>query len=236
MCRSRVGVSWPPDMEQPLRSTAHALPNTPPDPFSPGSAELDVSHIRERAESTQYFLPDSAHPGSKIAEFRHNTEHLVDDQRGPAVLVTTSMRGYADSAIILRSGLRPIREIQNYFARHRRLVYEYDGNRVHVRDSTADSTVRVSDHTYDGDVFHFNELGLVMRSLPLRAGYEAILPLYSEGDDALEMDTVKVVGKNDQGTWVVRFADRVVVTQSTIDENTRRITSTKGERRAAPNP
>ena len=202
----------------------------------PGNRELDVSHIQERSDSTQYFVPDPAHPGSRLQAFRHAEEHLVDSPLGPAVLLIGSMRGYADSALILRSSLRPIREIQNYLTSHRRLVFEYDGNRVHVRDSTADSAVRVREHEYDGDVFHFNELTLVIRSLPLREGYEAILPLYSQGSDSLEMDSVKVIGKDDRGAWTVRFADPVLVVTHTIDANTRRIVASKGAPRAAQTP
>jgi hypothetical protein len=75
-------------------------------------------------------------------------EHLIDHPRGPAVLLINQARGYSDSAIVLRSSLRPISETQNYFTRHRRLLYEYEGNRVRVRDSTADSVVRVREHAY----------------------------------------------------------------------------------------
>ncbi len=198
---------------------------------------LEVSHIREWSDSAQYTIPANPSTGAAATTaFRHNEEHLIDDSHGPALLLVNSARGYSDSAVVLRSSLRPVREVQNYFTRHRRIVYEYDGNRVHVRDSTADTAARVRDNTYDGDVFHFNELSVIIRSLPLRAGYEAILPLYSEGSDALEMDTVKVIGKDDRGAWQVRFADPVIIVTHTIDPATRRITGTTGGRRDKPNP
>jgi hypothetical protein len=156
----------------------------------------------------QYVTPDTSHPGTeKVVGVRRVFEHLIDHPRGPALLLIQQGRGYVDSAIVLRSGLTPIVEIQNYFARRRRVVYDYEGNRVRMRDSTADSVVRAREHTYDGDVFNFNELDVLLRSVPLRAGYEAILPLYSEGTDTVEMDTVKVLGKDSHAAWVVRFAD-----------------------------
>ena len=75
---------------------------------------------------------------------------------------------------------------------------------------------------------------MVTSSLPLRPGYEAILPVYSEGSDALEMDTVKVIGRNESGGWLVRFADPVAIVTRTIDGTTRRIVSATGARRGAP--
>lgn len=207
-------------------------PSAPAPPvLRPGSADLDVSHIRERTDSTQYAVRDAKGQPTGATAFRHDEEHLIDDPRGKAVMLVNSNRDYADTAIVLRSSLRPIREMQHYVSRRRQLVFEYDGNRVRVRDSTADSAVRIREHTYDGDVFHFNELNLIIRSLPFREGYEAILPLYSEGSDALEMDTVRVLGKDDRGAWTVRFADPVVIVTHTVDATTRRLLSSKGGRR-----
>jgi hypothetical protein len=42
--------------------------------------------------------------------------------------------------------------------------------------------------------FALNEMETVIRSLPLRAGYQVILPLFSEIDESVEYDTVTVVG------------------------------------------
>jgi hypothetical protein len=70
----------------------------------------------------------------------------------------------------------------------------YDGARVRRTDRQGDSVVRQVDHTYGVRVFPFAVLDQIVRAVPLREGYRAILPLYSEGDDALEMDTIQVVG------------------------------------------
>lgn len=63
-----------------------------------------------------------------------------------------------------------------------------------------------------------------MRSLPYRLGYTAILPLYSEGDDAIEMDSVAVVDARPD-RWTIRFADPAIVATYGIDAATRRIVS-----------
>ncbi|HKW47850.1 MAG TPA: alpha/beta hydrolase, partial [Gemmatimonadaceae bacterium] len=77
--------------------------------------------------------------------------------------------------------------------------------------------------TYPFRVFNFNELDEVVRSVPLRPGYRAIVPLYSEGDNALETDSVDVEGTDSSGVWNVRFADKVIIGHYGIDGATRRI-------------
>lgn len=208
------------------RSSAPALPI-----LRPGSPDLDVSHIRERIDSAQYAVRDAKGQPTGATGIRHDEERFINDAHGPALMLVTSNRDYADTAIVLRATLRPIREMQHYISRRRTILYEYDGNRVRLRDSTADSAVKVREHTYDGDIFHFNELNLLIRSLPFREGYEAILPLYSEGSDELELDTVRVLGKDASGAWAVRFADPVIIVTHTVDPTTRRILSSKGGRR-----
>jgi hypothetical protein len=74
-------------------------------------------------------------------------------------------------------------------------------------------------------VFHFDELDMLLRSLPLREGYEAILPLYSEGSDELEMDSVRVTTRGTDGVWSVRFADPAIVSTYGIHGTTREIVS-----------
>jgi hypothetical protein len=101
--------------------------------------------------------------------------------------------------------------------------FTYDGPRVTRIHTTPDSGTRRFEHTYDGPVFTFAELRDLVRSLPLRAGYERILPLYSEGTDTLEMDTVRVVTRAAHGQWTLRFADPDIVATFGVDARTRRM-------------
>ena len=68
----------------------------------------------------------------------------------------------------------------------------------------------------------------MLRSLPLAAGYAAILPLYSEGSDSLEMDSVAgeaaTPATGERPAWSVRFADPAIVETYVIDAASRRIT------------
>jgi hypothetical protein len=104
--------------------------------------------------------------------------------------------------------------------------YTYDGPRVTIIQTTSDSGSRRTEQTYDGPVFNFAELNDLVRSLPLREGYQRILPLYAEvaeGSDALEMDTVRVESRAADGHWTLRFADPDIIATYGIDERTRRI-------------
>jgi hypothetical protein len=63
-----------------------------------------------------------------------------------------------------------------------------------------------------------------VRSTPYRAGFTSIVPLYSEGDDAIEMDSIAVIGAA-PGRWTIRFADPAIIATYGLDVTTRRILS-----------
>ncbi|MGH7648097.1 MAG: hypothetical protein ACREND_08255 [Gemmatimonadaceae bacterium] len=129
---------------------------------------------------------------------------------------------FVDSALVRRDGLAPIWEVQHSGTKRTR--YDYDGAIVRRTVTEPDSAATRSTVTYPFRVFNFNELDEVIRSVPLRNGYHAIVPLYSEGDNALETDTIDVGGQDGAGVWNVRFADKVIIGHYGIDGATRRIT------------
>jgi hypothetical protein len=105
-------------------------------------------------------------------------------------------------------------------------VIAYDGARVHAVRTPKDSTASVFDTVFARPVFAFVQVEPILGSMPLAIGFETILPLYSENDRALEMDTISVVGTgrsaaNGHRTWTVRFADPVVVAKYDVDDVTR---------------
>lgn len=158
--------------------------------------------------------------------------HVTSYQGTPALLLISSFIGrgppFVDSALVLREGLAPVWEIHH--AGNRRTRFEYNGSHVSLEVTTPDSARRQAAHAYDLPVFHFNELDAVIRAVPLRRGYHRIVPLYSEVDDALEMDTVSVEDQDASGTWNVRFADKVIIGHYGIDPATRTIVRKDVER------
>lgn len=200
---------------------------------APGQT-LVLSRLTDRAHDYHYFLRRA--PDSTEREFYayHLEEHLVDANGRPGLLIVkhslSASYHFEDSLLLDRARLAPVWEhMQNGKAT---ISLTYAGARVHRSRSVPDSAAQESDTTYVIPVFAFNEQELVIRSLPLRAGYSAILPLYSEGSDSLEMDTVTVMGSplpaptpGSPAAWTVRFADPAIVETYVIDDQTRQIVS-----------
>lgn len=191
---------------------------------------LVLSRLTDRTHDYHYFLRRA--PDSAEREFYayHLEEHLVDAAGRPGLLIVkhslSASYHFEDSLMLDRGGLIPIWEhLQNGKAA---ISLSYSGARVHRTRSVPDSAARESDTTYAIPVFAFNEQELIIRSLPLGAGYSVIVPLYSEGSDSLEMDTVTVMGAlapapGSPAAWTVRFADPAIVETYVIDDRTRQI-------------
>jgi hypothetical protein len=201
----------------------------------PGATELVTAGLR--GDSARYRTVRSV-PGTDSAErdlgLSVDATVLTTYRGAVAVLLVqrSTPRGklFVDSAVMLQRGLTPAWEWSQFGTRVSRITY--DGARVRRTDREGDSVVRQVDHTYGVRVFPFAVLDLVVRSVPLHDGYRAILPLYSEGDDALEMDTVQVIGRGPDGVWDVRFADPVIIAHYGIADGDRTIARLEIERHA----
>jgi hypothetical protein len=198
----------------------------------PEDADLNTSHFHDASITYHVLQAGSANSPEREVAQSSDTTRLTSYRGAPAILLvqgsTTRGRIFIDSALVRRDGLSPIWEIQHSGAHSIRI--DYSGTHVRRSDSAPDTALRRVDHTYDVPVFHFNELNQLIRSVPLQAGYYAILPLYSEGDDALEMDTVRVEGQDSTGVWNVRFADKVIIGHYGIDGSTREMIRYEVER------
>lgn len=153
-------------------------------------------------------------------------ERPVDDPGGPAIWRVTNGHyaggDYYDSLLVRRADLTPIREHLAYAQRRIDKRFEYHGTSVHQVNVIGDSTREINSE-YTIPVYAFSEIETIVQSLPFHPFYSAILPLYSEGDDALEMDSVYVENDHPGERWTVRFADPAIVAIYGIDAKTRRI-------------
>lgn len=181
----------------------------------PGASDIESAHFQDQARTWRMVIGDS-----EVGRFHYEWRMLPPDNVQLVMSGAYRSKSYVDTSIVKRHGLAPVREI----ARSGSDIdqFTYDGPRVTRIHTTPDSGTHRFEHTYDGPVFTFAELEDLIRSLPLRAGYERILPLYSEGTDTLEMDTVRVVTRAADGQWTLRFADPDIVATFGIDERTRR--------------
>jgi hypothetical protein len=130
---------------------------------------------------------------------------------------------YYDSVFVDRVDLRPVHEHLAYLQRKIDKRFDYDGGTVRQINTSHDS-VSTLERRYQMPVFAFSEVEMLVRSLPYHDDYTAILPLYSEGDDAIEMDSVSLVASR-PGRWTIRFADPAIVAIYGIEPATRRILS-----------
>lgn len=144
------------------------------------------------------------------------------------VIVTSSWPApysSVDTLVIERNGLAPVREWLSYRGVIR--DYQFLGNRVRGTVQHADSTPRTIDRTFPEDVFAFSEVELLVRSLPFTSSRTVIVPLFSENDEAVEYDSLTVIGRDPspraEPRWIVRFADPAIVTRYVVDERTRAI-------------
>jgi hypothetical protein len=176
----------------------------------PGASEIASDQLGDAIQTVRLMRADS-----EIGRFRYEWHVVPND----GLLLVTSgevrSKSFVDSSLVKRHGLAPVREMAQFGGHVDH--WTYDGPHVTF---TRDKTV---EHTYDGPVFNFQELDDLLRSLPLRQNYERILPLYSEGDDSLEMDTVRIMSRDASGRWTLRFADPAIVATYEVDERTRRI-------------
>jgi hypothetical protein len=193
----------------------------------PGSSDLSTAHFRDTTIS-YHFIEDRLPNGdsvNKVSGVGHEQVRHVMYKGRPALLFVKSVdlngTTYVDSSAVLADGLAPLWERSTFGSR--RKTYDYEGARVHRTITQPDSATKISDHDFGAPMFHFEGLDAVIRSIPLRPDYRTIVRLYSEGDDAIETDTISVDGRDRSGVWNVRFADPVIIAHYGIDGNTRRI-------------
>jgi hypothetical protein len=190
--------------------------------LAPGSPDLAAGHFAGRCDSV-WFESRRLNDTSEAALPAQRLDEYVTTYRGrPAVLQVAQVGGsqtYVDSALMYRDGLAPIWEVSRNGTRVTR--FTFDGSHVRTTVTNGEAAPDTKEHHYEVAVFPFQQLDAVIRSLPLRRGYEALLPLYSEGDDAVEIDTVRVEDRGPNGVWRVRFADPAIVATIGVDETSR---------------
>lgn len=107
------------------------------------------------------------------------------------------------------------------------ITLRYRGATVERSVQRGDSLGPVHSVTFDRPVFGFNQREELLRVTRLQPGDTLILPLYSEIDAALELDTISLVAADPStgptGAIHLRFADPAIVATVTVDTLTSRI-------------
>lgn len=194
--------------------------------LQPGAPELASGRQLTDTFTYRYLVRGGADgaPARDLGAGRIETRVARFQGRDALMLVldfTGSTGAFHDTSIVTLDGLVPLHESHHLNGRH--TLFDFAGGRVVRRVVAPDSAAGERSHDYGRPVFHFNELSAIARAIPLRRDYETTLPLYSQGDDALERDTLRVLGRDSLGVWNVRFADRVIAATFGVDGTTRRI-------------
>ena len=188
---------------------------------SVGLAATHPADVGQKFRLFGHSKPDSN--AASLAELSEREFGLAGTPR--AVMLTSAWSSpyeSYDSLIVDRTSLRPIEETVT--SRRARYHYVYSG--AHVMGTvTTDSSSEQIDRSFPETVFAFNEVEILVRSLRYRAGSTFVVPLFSEGDRAVEYDTLRVVSRSmsDDGrlVWTVDFADPVITTRYRVEANAR---------------
>lgn len=169
----------------------------------------------------------------KMADTRRE-QHAIRGGGSDILMITSWDPPYTslDTIVITRRGLVPITEHLDFRGT---FDYRYDRNRVWGTIQPHDSAQRPYDQRFPTNVFAFQEVDLLARSLPFRTNFSVVVPLFSEVDHDLEMDTLTVLGPDTAraGAWVVRFADPVIVEHYVVDRTSRAMISSETTPRRA---
>lgn len=163
----------------------------------PGDRTLIPSGLTAGDSSQQHFFRID----STGAERAGGGEHVTlirpvagDPSRLLLIWQLRSPRGeMADTMRVRMPGLIP--EWERLVTPQGTNTYEYDGGTVRSRLVRGDSAPVVKEQRYPQPVFGFNELDALIRSIPYAPGYTRVVPLYSEGDNDIEYDTLTVLGR-----------------------------------------
>jgi hypothetical protein len=169
-----------------------ALPGC--DRVQAGSSEVSAKHLQNFTVVRQLTLTR----GDSVLPFGTQTETLTSGQlNGHATLLDvlvfdTPRARTVDSSWIDPQTLKPLR-FQSHNAA-RTIILDFEADRVHEKSTPADSAPTIIDHPLDVSPFEWNVLALAVSALPLRAGYCASLPVYSDRLGRVSWYAVRVVG------------------------------------------
>lgn len=211
----------------------------------PGSRDLVLGHLGAERQRWRVLARRASDTSDREIAHTDRGIEVAAQSRDSAVLTfrTVAATTAVDTLRVERATLIPNWERLQFAGTT--ITLHYAGQRVTGTVQHGDSTPTPFDVTAADPVFAFNELEVLVRSLPFRAGYRAVVPLFSEMDRRVEYDTLTVIGSESParasgGVWRVRFADPAIVSEYRVDA-ARRILTTEtvprngwGRMRAAP--
>jgi len=223
-------------LTQGVAAQARLLSTTGPAMLLPNSRSLDVKHLTPQTQSMRVMVrAGSGDTTEREWSLVTRSDRVIDAPAGQMAqtFAYAPPRAIRDSMVVQRAGLAPVFERLDLGTTQ--ITLRFEGNRVLGTVERGDSTQQV-ERNYSHDIFAFNQLESLVRSLDYKPGLSIVVPLFSEQDLKLEYDTLSVVAREDtrgRAAWRVRFSDAVVVSDYLIDAETRRVLGQETRQRAS---
>jgi hypothetical protein len=202
----------------------------------PGSRSLDVKHLTPQTQNMRVLVrAGSGDTTEREWSLLTRSDRVIDAPAGQMAqtFFYAPPRTIRDSLVVQRAGLAPVFERLDLGTSQ--VTLRYEGNRVLGTVQRGDSTQQL-ERNFSHDIFSFNQLESLVRSLDYKPGLSMVVPLFSAQELKLEYDTLSVVARADmrgRAAWRVRFSDAVVVSEYLIDAETRRVLSQETRQRAS---
>jgi len=210
--------------------------STNPAMLLPGNRSLDVKHLTPQTQSMRVLVPaGSGDTTEREWSLMTRSDRVIDAPPGQIAhtFAYASPRAVRDSLVAQRAGLAPVFERLDLGSSL--ITLRFEGNRVLGTVQRGDSTQQV-EQNFSHDIFAFNQLESLVRSLDYKPGLSMVVPLFSAQELKLEYDTLSVVAREDlkgRLVWRVRFSDAVVVSDYLIDAESRRVLAQETRQRAS---
>jgi hypothetical protein len=159
-----------------------------------GSSTVSAQHLTDFTVVRRLTLTR----GDSVSPFGTQTETLTSARLAGRptlldVLVFDTPRGKTvDSSWIDPKTLRPLRLKSDNAARS--VTLDFGAGRVRGQTTPADSVPVITDRRLGVSPFEWNVMALAIAALPLRPGYCAMLPVYSDRSGRVSWYQVQVVG------------------------------------------
>ncbi len=200
------------------RAAAQQLaPRSRPAVLHPGDPALRALARRDTTYRLRMLLqPAAGDTGGRTLAVIWYSERPADTASVEFTNTIETGHRWADSLLARRRGLAPVREhLENG---RKSLTFAYQGRRVVGFTVVQGSAPQAFDTTFAQVPFARTEDELLVRTLPLDPGFQAVVPMFSETDEALELDTITVLPSDSTSPDLrrVRLADPAIVETYTV--------------------
>jgi len=202
----------------------------------PGSRSLDVKHLTPQTQNMRVLVrAGTGDTTEREWSLLTRSDRVIEAPAGQLAqtFFYAPPRTIRDSLVVQRAGLAPVFERLDLGTAL--ITLRFEGNRVLGTVQRGDSSLQI-EQNFSHDIFAFNQLESLVRSLDYKLGQSMVVPLFSAQDLRLEYDTLFVVARDDsrgRAAWRVRFSDATIVSDYLIDAETRRVLAQETRQRAS---